>query len=147
VAQRTKGRLVDGRLEAPARFEEVPYLRCRAVAGAGEQQPVASRRAVSAVIIEEAERDLLVVRVVADARGDEGEAADERRRVGAAREIGGGPGDARRPVERGDRRLGAIEDLSAGQALGIARQAPLDPLQIAGARLMPGFWLRKEAAT
>src|SRR5258708_36660965 len=71
--------LVDRRLEALARFEEIAVfaVACR-VLRAGKEQPLAARRAVLGEILEKAEGDLLIGRVVADPQGDAGGPSDGR---------------------------------------------------------------------
>src|SRR5258707_15814108 len=80
--------------EAAARLEEIAVFAVPGGnMGAGEQQPLAVTALVLAVILEQALRDFLVVRIVADPRRHQGQALDERRAVLAALEIGLGPGD------------------------------------------------------
>src|SRR3954470_15428622 len=90
----------------------------RRVVGAGEQQPVAVPTLVLAVILEQDLADLLVVRVVAHAAGEQCKALHQRLPVGARIEIGLGPGGAVGPVQRDDRGVDAVEDLLGRQLVG-----------------------------
>src|SRR5262249_17167585 len=67
--------------EAAAAVERVAVLAMpRGVMGGGQQQAAALGIAVLAVVLEHAERDLLVVRVVAQPRTGERQRAHQRRR-------------------------------------------------------------------
>ena len=110
-----------GFAEAAGGFEGVAVF---AVAGgdvgAGEQQPLAVGALVLAVILQQALRDFLVVRVVAEARRHQCQPLHQQRAVGAAVEIGLGPGHRLRGVERRHRFFEPADDLGAGHPFGIA---------------------------
>ncbi len=77
------------------------------------------------------------MRVVAHAAGEERKALHERFPVGAALEIGLGPGRAVRPIEREDRGVDPVEDLLGFQFARGDRGADLDGLGVADALLVP----------
>src|SRR6266702_3959480 len=106
VTQRHPRSLVHGRIEAAARLEEIAvFAVTRGVLRASEEQPLAAGCAVLAIVLEQAKGDLLVVRIVADAGGDEREAPNESRAIDAGCQIGLRQGHTLSAVERDDRRL------------------------------------------
>src|SRR5262245_40212177 len=101
-------------LAEPERFE-IPTVRLEGVAvllmprrvlGTGEQEPLAVAVGIPAVVVEQAEGDLLVVRVVAVLDGGERERAHQPAAVVAAVEIGARP---RHALRRLHRHLGGVE--------------------------------------
>src|SRR5581483_9120050 len=103
----------------------------RGVMGAGEQQPVLVPALVLAPVLEQDLADLLVVGIVAHARRQQGEAANQRLAVGKAVEIGTRPVDAVRPVEGENGGVDAGENLVLRQSVGAARRAHRNRLGIA----------------
>src|ERR1700676_5146740 len=82
-------------VEAAADVEEIAVFAVpRRVLGAGKEEALAAGPRVLAVILEEALRNLLIVRIVADAGGDQCQAMGEIRAGSATLEIGLGPADA-----------------------------------------------------
>ena len=110
----------------------------RGVVRAGKQQPVAVRALVLGPVLDQHLADLLVVRVVAHAGGEKRQPLHQRLPVGAALDIGLGPGDAVRPVQAQHRIVHPVKDLPRRQLVGAARGAQLDRLGVADALLVPG---------
>src|SRR4029077_356736 len=76
---------------------------------ARKQQPVAVETAVLRVVLEQALSDLLVVRVVTEAAGDQRQLLHQFLAVAAACEIRPGPSDGLGSIERDDGRHGALQ--------------------------------------
>src|SRR6516165_12052514 len=124
--------------KAAARLEEIAIFPVTGGnVGTGEQQPLAIRALVLAVILEEALRNFLVMRIVAEPRRPQREPLHEKRTVFAAVEISLGPRHRLGRIERGERRLQLLDDLTPGEPAGSIRRADPARFEPAGAPLVP----------
>src|SRR6516225_9748739 len=105
---------------------------------ARKQQAVAVETAVLREILEQALRDLLVVRVVTEAAGGQRQLLHERLAVAVAGEIRLGPSDGLGSIECDDGGQGALQYLQLAQALGAGRKLSHIGPSIANILLMPG---------
>src|SRR6516225_4871424 len=102
----------------------------------GEQQPLAVAAPVLGIILQETLRDLLVVRVVAEARRHQCETLYQQSAILTAVEVGLGPGHRRGRVECGECGLQTFDDLAAAHPVGAARRADRSRFEPAAASLV-----------
>src|ERR1700730_9440881 len=105
---------------------------------ARKQQPVAVETAVLRVVLKQALRDLLVVRIVAEAAGGQRQLLHQGLALAIALEIRPGPGDGLRSVECDNGTNRALQQLRRAHALGAGRKLGHTGLSIADIALMKG---------